>query len=88
MAAPELDVAMRKRLQTFVHIYDFLTDTVWEDLLNAELPRRDKIVSLVTHSAKLGLHNASEPTFGMLCVIGLLGRLMHKLYSQMPIFNR
>ena len=35
MAAPELDVAMRKRLQTFVHIYDFLTDTVWEDLLNA-----------------------------------------------------
>lgn len=69
MAAPELDVAMRKRLQTFVHIYDFLTDTVWEDLLNAELPRRDKIVSLVTHSAKLGLHNASEPTFGMLCAL-------------------
>ena len=34
-----------------------------------ELPRRDKILSLVTHSAKLGLHNASEPTFGMLCAL-------------------
>ena len=85
MAAPELDVAMRRRLQTYVHIYDFLTDTVWEDLLNAEIPRRDKIVSLVTHSAKLGLHNASEPTFGMLCA--LCHWTTWKADSQAPLTN-
>ena len=83
--APGLDVAMRKRLQAYVHIYDFLTDSVWEELLNAEIPRRDKIVSLVTHSAKLGLQNASEPTFGMLCA--LCHWTTWKADSQAPITN-
>ena len=69
MATPELDGAMRRRLQAYVHIYDFLTDSVWEQLLSAEIPRRDKIACLVTHSAKLGLQNASEPTLGMLCAL-------------------
>ena len=85
MAAPGLDVAMRRKLQAYVHIYDFLTDEVWEELLNPEMPRRDKIVSLVSHSAKLGLQNASEPTFGMLCA--LCHWTTWKADSQAPMTN-
>ena len=69
MAQPELYGAMQRKLQAYVHIYDFLTDSAWEQLLNADVPRRDKIACLVNHSAKLGLQNASEPTLGILCAL-------------------
>eukprot|EP00434_Breviolum_minutum_P043671 symbB.v1.2.038941.t1/scaffold6254.1/size19611/1 len=85
MTAPGLDGAMRRKLQAYVHIYDFLTDEVWSELVSAEIPRKDKIVSLVTHSAKLGLQNASEPTFGMLCA--LCHWTTWKADSQAPITN-
>ena len=85
MATPELDGAMRRRLQAYVHIYDFLTDSVWEQLLSAEIPRRDKIACLVAHSAKLGLQNASEPTLGMLCA--LCHWTTWKADPQAPITN-
>ena len=90
LTAPGLDGAMRRKLQAYVHIYDFLTDEVWSELVSAEIPRKDKIVSF-GHSLSQA---RSAERFGAYLwhalrsvSLDLLGRLIPKLQSQMPIFK-
>ncbi len=69
---PVTAASRRKKQQHYNTIHMYLTEHMWDAMMDPDVQKDTKLNALVTHCFKLGMRNPTEPSMKLICSLWLM----------------